>query len=432
MITVDMNINFKRNVSLYYGSISFEKSFQFLLIWLTTPFVKAEVRRNKLAEIIKRDFFPNSDGVYSFGSARSSLTSCLMAAGIGKGDEVLLSSFTCLAVPFGIIASGATPIYTDINPDTLNVETEAIINSFSLKVRAIVVQHTLGKSAPIKAIIEFARTKNLLVIEDCALSIGTKIDDNFLGSFGDASIFSMELSKTISVGWGGVLVVNCKKLNNSVMNFYNKLPEPGRTAANRDFIQTVLSSWAYHPKLFNWFGKYIIFVGYLFGFFRRSTPLWEFQGVIIPGRIFKLGGIQAGLASKQWSEFHTITQACRDNAKVLCNLLEDLNIPVLGKEERDEYQIPPRVSFLTSKRSNIIKYFHENGIELGQWFDGPLSPVPSNPIFNYCEGTYTFAEFVAERIVNIPCHLRISKRDLEHIRKTLIAYHNDFPNHFII
>jgi hypothetical protein len=242
----------------------------------------------------------------------------------------------------------------------------------------------------------------------------------------------MELSKTISVGWGGILVVNCKKLNNSLMNFYKKLPEPEWKTSNRDFIQTVLSSWAYHPKLFNSIGKYIIFVGYLFGFFRRSTPLYEFQGVIIPDRIFKMGGIQAGFAYKQWSEFHAITLACRDNAKSLWSLLEDLNIPVLGKEERDEYQVPPRVSFLISNRNNIIKYFLENGIELGQWFDGPLSPVPSNPIFNYSEGAYSSAEFVAKRIVNIPCHVRVSKRDLEHIRETLLAYHYDFPNHFII
>ena len=133
---------------------------------------------------------------------------------------------------------------------------------------------------------------------------------------------------------------------------------------------------------------------------------------------------------KQWSEFNTITLACRENAKFLRNLFEDLNIPVLCKEETDEYQVPPRVSFLISKRNNIMKYFLENGIELGQWFDGPLSPVPSNPIFNYREGSYPSAEFVAKRIVNIPCHMRVSKRDIEHIRKTLTAYHNDSPDHF--
>lgn len=425
-----MSISFKRNVSLYYGSISFKRSLQFILIWLNTPFVKAKVRRNNLAENIKRDFFPNTAGVYSFGSARSSLTSCLIAAGIGKGDEVLISSFTCLAVPTGIIASGATPVYTDINPETLNVDAEAVINAFSPKVRAIVVQHTLGKSAPIKAIIDFAKVKNLYVIEDCALSPGTKVDNNYLGSFGDASIFSMELSKTISIGWGGVLVINNNKLNSSIMNFYKKLPEPGWRSAHRDFIQTVLSSWAYHPKLYNCIGKYVIFAGFLSGFFRRSTPSHEFQGIVIPGRIFKMGGIQAGFALKQWSEFNTITLACRENAKFLWNLFEDLNIPVLGKEETDEYQVPPRVSFLISKRNNIMKYFLENGIDLGQWFDGPLSPVPSNPIFNYREGSYPSAEFVAKRIVNIPCHMRVSKRDIEHIRKTLTAYHNDYPDHF--
>ncbi len=425
-----MNISFKRNVSLYYGSISFKRSLQFIFIWLKTPFISADETRNRLHGHIKNNFFPSATGIYSFGSARSSLTCCLMAAGIGKGDEVLVSSFTCLAVPTGIIGSEATPVYTDINAETLNVNAEEVINAISTNVRAIVVQHTLGKAAPIKAILDYAKTRNILVIEDCALSPGTKVGDDYLGSFGDAAIFSMELSKTLSVGWGGILVVNNQKLNGNLKNSYQKLPEPGLKSVHRDFIQTILSSWAYHQKLFNGFGKYVIFAGFRTGFFRRSTPPNEFKGIVIPNRIFKMAGLQAGLALKQWSEFHDIMLACRKNAITLWDLLADLKITILGKVEMNELQVPPRVSFLISKRDNIVKYFQERGIELGQWFDGPLSPVPENPVFNYREKSYPSAEFVAARIVNIPCHKRVSKKDMEHIRKTLTTYHTDHPDHF--
>ena len=68
------------------------------------------------------------------------------------------------------------------------------------------------KNAETEEIVKFAKCLGILVVEDCSLSIGTKKKDKLLGITGDAAIFSLELSKTISVGWGGILIINNKNL----------------------------------------------------------------------------------------------------------------------------------------------------------------------------------------------------------------------------
>ena len=138
---------------------------------------------------------------YSFRSARAALAGYLQSI-CEPGDEVILGAFTCLAVPAGLVAARVTPVYVDINPETLSADWFQIKSKISSKTRAIVIQHTLGAAVDVTEMRDYANELGIVVIEDCALSIGSVINQKKVGSMGDAAIFSMELSKLFHVGVG--------------------------------------------------------------------------------------------------------------------------------------------------------------------------------------------------------------------------------------
>lgn len=416
-----------RKISLYFGSITIKRSFQAIKIWLFSLFNHAHLCRRQLHQIIAETYGSSSVDVFSFGSGRSALTACLQAAGIGPGDEVLISAYTCLAVPTAIIASGAMPVYTDINADTLNIESGSVFEGLSPRIRAIVVQHTLGKPAPVKAIVDNAKSHGILVIEDCALSIGSKVDSQYLGTFADAAFFSMELSKTLSAGWGGILLVHNEQLKKAMTEHYNILGEPSWWASTRDLWQTVISTWCYHPKVPAWIEKYVMYAGFKSRVFRPSTPKAEFKGEVNSRFLLKMGSMQAALAILQWRDFSKIISACERNASILREALSRLRVLTPGAPVDNETSIAPRISILVNDRECILRFFEKNGVELGQWFDGPLSPIPTSALFNYQVGSYPSAERVAKQVVNLPCHSRLTEYDLQHITHLLEQFMREYP-----
>lgn len=360
---------------------------------------------------------------FATGSGRSALTLCLRAAGIGPGDDVIVSSYTCLAVASGVVAAGARPVYTDIRAGTLNMDADAIAAVLTPSVRAVVVQHTLGEVAPMDAIAELLRGRGVLLIEDCALAIGSRGEAAPVGTRGDAAIFSLELSKTLSSGWGGILTVNEPRLAAAAAEVYADLPEQGYLAATRDVWQTAISAWCHQPEVYDRIGKYVLYAAFTAGVFRRSTPPEEYAGGFRPDFMQKMSGATADLARLQWQDLDTIAARCAANARALRAALRQMDIEMPGIVNEDGASVAPRVSFVCADRADIMAYFRSKGVELGEWFDGPMSPVPTAPQFNYHPGSYPNAEQLARHVVNLPSHSRLTHGDLSHIKNILNEYY---------
>ena len=139
--------------------------------------------------------------VYLFNSGRSALFALLSCAGIGKGDEVLVPAFTCVAVPNSVCWTGATPVYVDIDR-TYNMDPADAAKKITKRTRAIIIQHTFGIPAD-TALIGLARQHSLFIIEDCAHSLGATINGIKVGTLGDGAIFSFGRDKVISSVFGG-------------------------------------------------------------------------------------------------------------------------------------------------------------------------------------------------------------------------------------
>jgi L-glutamine:2-deoxy-scyllo-inosose/3-amino-2,3-dideoxy-scyllo-inosose aminotransferase len=136
------------------------------------------------------------------------LQCALGAYGIGPGDEVIVSPLTWYATAMAVRHVGATPVFVDIEPDTLCIDPERIAAAITPRTKAIIPVHAYGSMSDMDRIMAIARRHDLRVIEDCAHMHGGVWGGKGVGSIGDVGSFSFHLTKTMSSGEGGICITN--------------------------------------------------------------------------------------------------------------------------------------------------------------------------------------------------------------------------------
>jgi dTDP-4-amino-4,6-dideoxygalactose transaminase len=133
----------------------------------------------------------------------------LLAAGVGRGDEVITVPHTFIATVAAIRYTGATPVLVDIDAKTFTMDVSQIVGKITPRTKAILPVHLYGQPAEMDTILEIARTHNLKVIEDCAQAHGATYRGRRVGSFGDYGCFSFYPSKNLGAcGEGGMVITN--------------------------------------------------------------------------------------------------------------------------------------------------------------------------------------------------------------------------------
>ena len=154
------------------------------------------------------DYVGASFGV-GVGNGTDAITIALRALGIGPGDDVIVPAFTFFASAEAIPATGARPVFCDIDPQTFNMTLESVTAALTPRTRAIVVVHLFGAPAPMPELVDFAREHDLVIVEDAAQAVGAKLQGRAVGSFGDAATFSFFPSKNLGAfGDGGMIVTS--------------------------------------------------------------------------------------------------------------------------------------------------------------------------------------------------------------------------------
>jgi dTDP-4-amino-4,6-dideoxygalactose transaminase len=142
-------------------------------------------------------------------SGTDALILALMAAEIGPGDEVITTPFSFVATAGSIAQVRATPVFVDIDAASFNIDSKKIEAAITPRTRAIVPVHLFGLPADLNPILETARRRKLLVIEDAAQAIGSEYDRKSVGTLGDFGCFSFFPSKNLgAVGDGGLITTN--------------------------------------------------------------------------------------------------------------------------------------------------------------------------------------------------------------------------------
>ena len=138
------------------------------------------------------------------------------ALGFGPKDEVILPAQTHVATAHAIELVGAKPVFVDSEIKTGNIDINGIEKAITKKTKAIVIVHYLGVPVDMPKVMSIAKKHKLFVLEDCALSLGAKIDNKHTGLYGHAGVFSFYPVKHITTAEGGMVITNNKDLANKI------------------------------------------------------------------------------------------------------------------------------------------------------------------------------------------------------------------------
>jgi perosamine synthetase len=150
------------------------------------------------------------------------------ALGIGRGDEVILPSFTIISCAAAIVRAGATPVLVDCEPDTWNTTADRIAERLTPRTKAVMIVHIYGLPVDVDPVLALARQHGLKVIEDAAEMHGQTYKGRPCGSFGDISTFSFYPNKLVTTGEGGIVLTDDPALAERCRTMRNLCFQPGK------------------------------------------------------------------------------------------------------------------------------------------------------------------------------------------------------------
>jgi len=328
-------------------------------------------------------------GGVSFNSGRSALLALLKSFGIGKGSEVIVQAFTCVAVPNSVRWAGAVPVFADID-ETLNLDVADVEKKISKKTKAIIVQHTFGRPANIDGLIALAKKHNIFVIEDFAHTMS-------LPMRGDAAFYSFGRDKVLSSVFGGLAVISSelKSRNSELKKYHKTLEYPSYFWIFQQLM---------HPVAFSIIlPSYRIGIGKILLVFLQKIHVLSFpvyneekfgrQPDIFPA---KYPNALALILLHQLKKLERFTKQRKAISRVYGSDIAYLRFP--------KHVDNPK---------QIIAQAKKKGILLGNWYHNVVDPTP----FGYVRGSCPHAEEAAAHIINLPT--RISHKDAKKVLDVL-------------
>ncbi len=375
--------------------------------------------KGKAEEELKELFsaFLGGKRVFLLNSGRSALMVLLKALNFEEKSEVIVQGFTCNALINPIKWSGLSPVYVDIKRESLCMDPSRLEKKISSRTRAVVIQHTFGYPAEIEKVRKICNENNLVLIEDCAHALGGKKEGKKLGTFGDASFFSLGRNKIISSVFGGVLVVNNKDLVEKVEKEMSKVSYPSAKWTIGKILHPIFFTFFVKP-LFSIFsmGKGIMLVLQTLNLFGRSVSKEEKKGERpaffpkrMPNSLAKLGVLQ----------FQKLDKFITHQRKTARFYRENLFKGKMSLTSSSPGRVYMRFPVLVKNRDTdkIVKEGKEKEIYLDDGWRGlPVVPPGTNQEkMDYYWGECPVAERVAREIINLPTNIHIDKKKAERI-----------------
>ena len=168
-------------------------------------------------------------------SGTAALHTAVAALELEVGDEIITSPVTDMGTVIGILMQNHIPIFADVDRRTMMMDPAKIEAAISERTRAIIVVHLFGQPAPMDEVMQLADKHHLYVIEDCAQAHGARWDGQAVGTIGDLGCFSLQQSKQITAGDGGIVVTNDDELADRCRSFHDKYYD--RSGENRGILR---------------------------------------------------------------------------------------------------------------------------------------------------------------------------------------------------
>jgi len=316
-----------------------------------------------------------SSCAYGIGmsSGSDALLACLMAEGIGPGDEVITTPYTFFATAGAIARLGATPVFVDIDPATYNIDSSQIESRITAKTRVLMPVHLYGQMADMDAIMNAASRHKLVVIEDAAQAIGAEYKGRRAGSIGHYGCFSFFPSKNLgAAGDGGMVVTN----------------DPARAEKLR-----ILRAHGSKPKYYH----------------------------KVVGGNFRLDAIQAAVVLAKLKHLDEWTAARQRHAMRYDSLftqaglsLADASCIVLPKLAESRHIFNQYV-IRTSRRDQLKAALQAKGIGTEIYYPVPMHLQECFAYLGHCVGSFPESERAANQTLAIPVHPELSESQAEYV-----------------
>lgn len=193
----------------FHKEYHFEQELEYVKDAFDIGVTASDGKYTSKAKTLLKDEFGFQE-VYMTTSATHALEMAALILDFKQGDEVILASFNFPSAANCIVLRGATPVFVDLDPKTMNISPEEIEKNISSKTKAIIVMHYAGIACDMDKIMEISKKYKLPVIEDAAQALGSKFYDKNLGSMGDMACISFHSTKNFIAGEAGCLIINRK------------------------------------------------------------------------------------------------------------------------------------------------------------------------------------------------------------------------------
>lgn len=319
----------------------------------------------------------------SFTSGTAALHAAAFAAGLKSGDEAITTPMTFAATANCILYQNATPIFADVSPDTLNLDPEDVERKINPQVRAIFAVDYAGHPADLDAVIELAKRKGLLVIEDACHALGAEYRGRSVGGIADMTVFSFHPVKHITTGEGGMVTTNDSKLAETLRRFRNH-------GISSDARQ------------------------------RQSAGQWHYEMVLL-GFNYRLPDIACALGIEQLKKLDAGLARRREIAArytAAFSRIPGIIPPAVRAEVNPAWHLYPirlEPAALRSDRAQFFRALRAENIGVNVHY----IPVHLHPYyrerFGYRGGEFPVAEDAYSRLISLPMFHGMTERDAEDV-----------------
>jgi dTDP-4-amino-4,6-dideoxygalactose transaminase len=334
----------------------------------------------RYVETFEKDFAAHCGASYAMGvnSGTSALHLALLAAGVGPGDEVITTPFTFVATAAAIHYCGARPVYVDIDPASFTIDPSRIEEAITPRTKVILPVHLYGQPADMDPILEIARRRNLLVIEDAAQAHGAEYKGRRVGSIGDMGCFSFYPGKNLGAyGEGGAVTTN-----------------------NEGYAKTIrmLRDWGQSRKYHH----------------------------DLRGFNYRLEGMQGAILGVKLKHLARWTDARRANAALYTQHLKgtDVATPVEMPYARHVYHV---YAVRTTSREALIAELNAQGVQTGIHYPIPvhLQKAYADPAFQ--AGDFPHAERAAAEVLSLPMFPELTPHQVENASQAVVNAASAIP-----
>jgi dTDP-4-amino-4,6-dideoxygalactose transaminase len=370
----------------------------------------------------------------SFNSGRSAFYAILKSLDFQKNDNIALQAFTCNAVPNPILWAGFEPLYIDCNTDDFNIDAEDLKKKINARTRAVVVQHTFGLPANMDKIRAICVENNLILVEDCAHSLGAEYNGVKIGNQSKAAFFSFSRDKIISSVYGGMAVTSDDQLGKKLQDLQKKFGQPSKFWIFQQLLHPILLHYIILP-IYNFLdlGKIFLVFSQITHILSKAVSWQEKRGERPDYFPRALPNALAGMALNQLKKINRFNANRQNIAEVYYRELGKMKFSAQGGPASG-WELPKKFA----ERKNIFLRFtvkhkaaheiiynawHKQNILLGDWYTTPIAPFDTKlDQMHYRLGMCPNAEYLAKRTLNLPTHPNISKQDLNRIINFLKKY----------